>query len=59
MSTYRVIWEIAIDAESPKDAVLEAKEWMRKENCNWSYTVEDMITGEVVAIDTEELETEE
>lgn len=59
MSMYRVAWIIDIDADNPKDAADKAAKLMQRKASMWSYGVEDIETGEIIAVDTEEEETEE
>lgn len=59
MATYRVIWEIDIDADSPREAAQEADRIQRAPCRNWSsvYQVVDP-SGATTQVDVDEQDEE-
>lgn len=55
MSTYRILWEVDIEADTPEEAARKAQEWMDEGDTGWVYDVKDMKTGETVSIDMAEV----
>ena len=54
MATYKIAWEIELEAESPLEAAKEAQKWLRKDD--WMFYVQNSETNEIVSVDLQELD---
>ena len=52
MTTFRISWEVELDAETPLDAAKKAQNWLRKDD--WQYFVQDSDTNEIFSVDLQE-----
>ena len=62
--TYRVTWELDLDATSPEKAARKAQAWMDKGDTGWVFDIQEVDkdgkpVGEIHQIDMEELLDEE
>jgi hypothetical protein len=58
--TFKIVWEIELAAETPKEAAIEAQRWMKAEGNDWQYFVQE--TGKdkpIFSIDLQEQTEEE
>jgi len=52
MNTYRVTWEIDIEADTPEEAALQAREYqIMPDSCATCFTVTDRDTGKETPVD--------
>lgn len=52
MATFKVVWEITMEAKTPLDAALNAQEWQRDfENTGNQFYVQKAGSKEVVSVD--------
>jgi hypothetical protein len=54
MKMYKVVFEIEILADNPIDAVTEVASWLKDENNEFAFTVQDDETKEIFSIDLAE-----
>jgi len=52
MTTFRISWEVEIDAETPLAAAQQAQSWIRKDD--WQYYVQNSDTNEIFSVDLQE-----
>jgi len=52
MTTFRISWEIELDAETPLEAAQIAEQW--QEEKQWQYYVQNADTNEIFSVDLQE-----
>ena len=54
MATYKITWEIDIEADNPLEAAKFAENWLQDPNNNWQYYVQNDDTKEIFSVDLQE-----
>lgn len=54
MATFKISWEIEIDAETPLEAAKEAQKWMRAKGAEWQFYVQEEHDQDIFSVDLAE-----
>jgi len=57
LNNYKVSFEIEVDGLSPKQAAIKVQDWLRDQESNYTFTVQDANTNKIVSVDLEEEES--
>jgi len=50
MATFKIVWDIELEAESPLEAAKEAQDWLKSSGSNWQYYVQEVGEKEVFSV---------
>ena len=56
MATFKVVFEIDIEANTPLEAAKKVQDWLQNENDNWQYYVQesDRKNAKILSVDLDE-----
>lgn len=54
MATFKISWEIEIDAETPLEAAKEAQKWMKAKGSEWQFYVQEEHDQDIFSVDLAE-----
>jgi hypothetical protein len=54
MATFKVVWEIEVEAETPLKAAKKAEKWLRKPKMGWIYMVQEENESDIYSVDLDE-----
>jgi len=54
MATFKISWEIEIDAETPLAAAKEAQKWMKAKGTDWQFYVQEEHDPDIYSVDLAE-----
>ena len=57
MKTFRVVFEIEVQAETPLEAAKEVQDWLQNPNDNWQFYVQEDDDSTIYSIDLDEDES--
>lgn len=59
MKTYKVVFEIEVDAETPLKAAKEIQSWLDEGDQKWQFYVQSYDSPDVFSIDLDELDSDQ
>jgi hypothetical protein len=54
MATFKVVWEIELEASNPLEAAKTAQKWMDEADNDWQFYVQNDETKEVSSVDLQQ-----
>jgi hypothetical protein len=51
MANFKIVWDIELEAENPLEAAKKAQEWLKENDTNWSFYVQNDRSDEIFSVD--------